>query len=203
MEYIIDETHDYIKKLILESLKKITNVDDDLVSVEIAVPPSNEYGDFSTNAAFVFSRILKKHPFDMATFIVNHFPEDLLFFSKVKVESNGFINFYLSNHWYKSVIESVVRLKEDYGKSNFGNKRKVLVEFISANPTGPMHIGNARGGALGDVLSSILAEVGFCVEREFYLNDFGNQIEKFVQSLKVRIFQLLKHKSTLFRSQSI
>ncbi|MEG0614855.1 MAG: arginine--tRNA ligase, partial [Oscillospiraceae bacterium] len=102
------------------------------------------------------------------------------------------INVFLNSNWFSSVIKTIEDEKQDYGRTNFGDNKKVMVEFVSANPTGPMHIGNARGGAIGDCLASVLSWAGYDVTREFYVNDAGNQIEKFATSLEVRYLQLYK-----------
>lgn len=114
------------------------------------------------------------------------------FLQKAEVAGPGFLNFFLSPSYYAAAVEAVLTDGEDYGRSNFGQGKKVLVEFVSANPTGPMHIGNARGGALGDCLASVLDWAGYQVGREFYINDAGNQIEKFGRSLEARYLQLYR-----------
>ena len=113
-------------------------------------------------------------------------------FEKVEIAGPGFLNFYLSQRYYSEIVKDVITRGEDYGASDFGKGKKVLVEFVSANPTGPMHIGNARGGAIGDCLAAVLEKAGYNVSREFYVNDAGNQIEKFATSLEVRYLQLYK-----------
>ena len=110
-------------------------------------------------------------------------------FAKVEIAGPGFMNFYLADGWYSGVVQIVIAEGSDYGKTNSGEGKRVLVEFVSANPTGPMHVGNARGGAIGDCLSSVLEAAGYNTEREFYINDAGNQIEKFATSLEVRYLQ--------------
>ena len=109
----------------------------------------------------------------------------------------GFINFFYSTEWYATVVAAVLEQKEKYGETDLGAGKSVLVEFVSANPTGPMHIGNARGGAIGDCLASVLEKAGYEVAREFYINDAGNQIEKFKTSLEVRYLQIYKPETEL------
>ena len=109
----------------------------------------------------------------------------------------GFINFFYSSEWYATVVATVLEQKEKYGETDLGAGKSVLVEFVSANPTGPMHIGNARGGAIGDCLASVLEKAGYEVAREFYINDAGNQIEKFKTSLEVRYLQIYKPETEL------
>ena len=110
-------------------------------------------------------------------------------FERAEVAGPGFINFYLSKEYYSNIVKDVIDCGSEYGRSDYGKGKKVIVEFVSANPTGPMHIGNARGGAIGDCLASVLDAAGYQVWREFYVNDAGNQIEKFGVSLEVRYLQ--------------
>ena len=117
---------------------------------------------------------------------------DNTYIKSCEIAGPGFINFFLSDSYYADIITDVENKGEDYGKSNFGEGKKILVEFVSANPTGPMHIGNARGGALGDCLAAVLEAAGYYTEREFYINDAGNQINKFGLSLDLRYQQLYK-----------
>ena len=112
-------------------------------------------------------------------------------FDSVEIAGPGFMNFRLGESWYSDVIKTVLREGSDYGRSNIGEGKKLMVEFVSANPTGPMHMGNARGGVLGDALASVLEKTGYDVTREFYVNDAGNQIEKFAVSIEARCLQLL------------
>ena len=110
-------------------------------------------------------------------------------FDRAEIAGPGFINFFLGNRFYAAVLEDLMAQGENYGRSDYGKGKRVLVEFVSANPTGPMHIGNARGGAIGDCLAAVLDWAGYDVQREFYVNDAGNQIEKFATSLEVRYLQ--------------
>ena len=111
-------------------------------------------------------------------------------FARAEIAGPGFMNFFLQQKWFADVTETVLTEKENYGKTQTGAGKRALVEFVSANPTGPMHIGNARGGAIGDSLSSLLQEAGYEVSREFYINDAGNQVAKFGKSLDLRYLQL-------------
>ena len=111
-------------------------------------------------------------------------------FERFEVAGSGFINFFLAKEFFVAIINDILALKENYGRSDFGQNKKVMVEFVSANPTGPMHMGNARGGALGDCLAAVLDVAGYDVKREFYINDAGNQIDKFGVSLETRYLQI-------------
>ena len=125
----------------------------------------------------------------IAEAIVKNFSLDGGYIDRCEIAGPGFINFYLSDKYYSDVLKDIVSSGDNYGRSDYGEGKKMLVEFVSANPTGPMHIGNARGGAIGDCLASVLDAAGYDVQREFYINDAGNQIEKFATSLEVRYLQ--------------
>ena len=156
---------------------------------EIPADPKN--GDISTNAAMVCARPFKSNPRAIAQSIAEKIRLDGSCFERCEVAGPGFINFFFSPEWYSSVVNAVNSEKESYGSTDMGKGKRVLVEFVSANPTGPMHIGNARGGAIGDCLAAVLEKAGYGVEREFYVNDAGNQIEKFGKSLSLRYMQIL------------
>ncbi|MCL2053233.1 MAG: arginine--tRNA ligase [Oscillospiraceae bacterium] len=156
----------------------------------IEVPANQAHGDFSSNAAMVCAKPLKLPPREIATLLCGALVLEGSHFKKSETAGPGFINFFLSEKWFSKTVKDIITAGNDYGKSSIGNGKKILVEFVSANPTGPMHIGNARGGALGDCLCSVLSAAGFCVSREFYINDAGNQIEKFADSLEARYLQI-------------
>lgn len=158
----------------------------------VEIPNDTAHGDFATNAAMVSARAFRKAPKMIADALVSEMNLSGTSFSKVEVAGPGFINFTLAPKWFSNTVKSVLEEKENYGRTNFGEGKKVLVEFVSANPTGPMHIGNARGGALGDGIASVLDWAGYQADREFYVNDAGNQINKFGLSLDLRYQQLYK-----------
>lgn len=158
----------------------------------IEIPADKIHGDFAANAAMVSAKTFKMAPRKIAELICSEIILDGTYFEKVEIAGPGFINFFLGRRWFSEVIRNVKAEKENYGKTETGNGKRILVEFVSANPTGPMHVGNARGGAIGDCLAEILAWGGYYVEREFYVNDAGNQIEKFATSLEVRYLQMYK-----------
>ena len=155
----------------------------------IEKPANKDNGDYSTNVAMAGARAFKKAPRMIAEAIASCIDLDGTAFERVEIAGPGFMNFFLSQQFYSNVLKDVFSCGKDYGKSDYGQGKRVLVEFVSANPTGPMHIGNARGGAIGDCLASVLDWAGFSVNREFYVNDAGNQIEKFATSLEVRYLQ--------------
>jgi len=157
-------------------------------AIEIEPSKDKSHGDFATNFALKTSKLLKKNPREAAEILISRIPENK-YIEKCEMAGPGFINFFLKNDWLYESVEYILENADTYGKVNDGNGKKVMVEFISANPTGPMHIGNARGGALGDSLAEVLSWAGYDVIREFYVNDFGNQIEKFALSLNIRFLQ--------------
>lgn len=161
------------------------------------IPADSKNGDVSTNAAMVCARPFRNNPRKIAEAIVSKIDLNGSYFARCEVAGPGFINFFYSPEWYATVVASVLEQKEKYGETDLGTGKSVLVEFVSANPTGPMHIGNARGGAIGDCLASVLEKAGYEVAREFYINDAGNQIEKFKTSLEVRYLQIYKPETEL------
>lgn len=161
------------------------------------IPADSKNGDVSTNAAMVCARPFRNNPRKIAEAIVSKIDLNGSYFARCEVAGPGFINFFYSTEWYAAVVATVLEQKEKYGETDLGAGKSVLVEFVSANPTGPMHIGNARGGAIGDCLASVLEKAGYEVAREFYINDAGNQIEKFKTSLEVRYLQIYKPETEL------
>ena len=161
------------------------------------IPADSKNGDVSTNAAMVCARPFRNNPRKIAEAIVSKIDLNGSYFARCEVAGPGFINFFYSTEWYATVVATVLEQKEKYGETDLGAGKSVLVEFVSANPTGPMHIGNARGGAIGDCLASVLEKAGYEVAREFYINDAGNQIEKFKTSLEVRYLQIYKPETAL------
>lgn len=159
--------------------------------MHLEVPKDKQHGDFACNVAMLLAKELRMAPRKIAEAIAAEIPKsgDI---EKVEVAGAGFINFYLSNNRLYEVIRGIEAEGENYGRIDMGKGKKVMVEFVSANPTGPMHMGNARGGALGDCMASVLEYAGYEVSREFYVNDAGNQIEKFGKSLEARYIQELK-----------
>ena len=160
-----------------------------LSGFNIEVPADRINGDFSSNAAMVWARDMKMPPRRIAEILMKHLDLSATFFDRCDVAGPGFMNFYLSAGYYAAVLQDILLRGRDYGRSDFGKGKKINVEFVSANPTGPMHMGNARGGALGDCLAAVLDCAGYNVSREFYVNDAGNQIDKFALSLDIRYRQ--------------
>ena len=165
---------------------------EDLPDFAVETPTNREHGDYAANAALVWAKALCAAPRAIAEKLLENADFSDSYIGKCEVAGPGFINFFLSDKFYADVVLEVLNSGDDYGKSDFGGGKRILVEFVSANPTGPMHIGNARGGALGDCLASVLSAAGYNVEREFYINDAGNQINKFALSLELRYLQLYR-----------
>ncbi|MGI6551202.1 MAG: arginine--tRNA ligase [Syntrophomonadales bacterium] len=157
----------------------------------IEVPRERNHGDFAANVSMLMAKEARMAPRKIAELIVTHLSLDESLVRKVEVAGAGFINFYLNQDWLYKVPPVILAMKDDYGKVTKKNGTRVQVEFVSANPTGDLHMGNARGGAIGDTLANILDAAGYEVQKEFYINDAGNQIELFGASLEARYLELL------------
>ena len=156
----------------------------------IEIPKDTSHGDFASNADMVNAKNAGKDPRDIAAALLEAMDFTGSYFVAAETAGPGFMNFHLGQNWFSDSVQSVLDCGADYGRSDYGHGEKVMVEFVSANPTGPMHMGNARGGAIGDCLASALDFAGYEVCREFYINDAGNQIVKFGKSLEARYLQL-------------
>ena len=159
-------------------------------SVEIPKDVSN--GDYTTTFCLAAAKAMKMNPRQVAAVLTQHMTLEDSYFTSVEIAGPGFMNFRLGDKWFGDTVAAIETAGEDYGCSDMLRGQKIMVEFVSANPTGPMHMGNARGGVLGDTLASVLKKSGADVWREFYVNDAGNQIEKFAKSLEARYFQIIK-----------
>ena len=161
------------------------------VKANVEIPKDVSNGDYTTTFALAAAKAMKKNPREIAGILLENLKLKGTYFASAEIAGPGFLNFRLSPVWYAEVLEAVESEGSAYGTSDTLAGQKVMVEFVSANPTGPMHMGNARGGVLGDTLASVLAACGADVWREFYVNDAGNQIEKFAASLEARYLQIL------------
>ncbi|PLY01104.1 MAG: arginine--tRNA ligase [Desulfuromonas sp.] len=155
----------------------------------IEIPGQSEHGDFASNVAMLLAREEKRAPRQIAETIVTALGADP-FWSKVEIAGPGFINFFLNPTCWYEVLDRIMQQKESFGRSDVGQGTKVQVEFVSANPTGPLHIGHGRGAAVGDAVASILAAAGFDVQREYYVNDAGNQVVTLGRSIWMRLREL-------------
>ena len=179
-----------LRKEILDRLEiEIPQVKDIRDKVRLEIPKEDKFGDLSLNIAFLLSKKLKDKPLNIANRIKNILEKDKNF-EKVEVAGAGFINLFLSKQFYKEVLEQIIREKDNYGKAKENSKGLINVEFVSANPTGPLHLGHGRGAVVGNVLSNLLEYIGYKVVREFYINDAGNQIKKLGQSVYARFRQI-------------
>ncbi len=192
----VNEINTQIKEIIMAALGRA--VADEVLAAEpvpafgIETPADTSHGDFASNVAMVSAKAFHMAPRKIAEIIVERMDFTGTYIERCEVAGPGFINFFVSRSYFSSVLKGIQADGADYGKSDYGKGERVMVEFVSANPTGPMHMGNARGGALGDCLAAVLQAAGYYVEREFYVNDAGNQIQKFALSLDIRYQQIFK-----------
>lgn len=196
MTNMLETAKEQVREIILKTVGELVAAgklpEEAMPAFNVEIPADSKNGDLSSNAAMVAARAFKKSPRDIAALITENAYLDGSYFEKCETAGPGFMNFFYSPKWFADSVGEILSNGEHYGETNLGGGKKVLIEFVSANPTGPMHIGNARGGAIGDCLASVMQTAGFDVSREFYVNDAGNQIEKFKTSLEVRYLQIYK-----------
>ena len=157
----------------------------------VEIPKDTANGDFTTTFALAASKALRQPPRNIAQALLDHMELEGTYFTSAQIAGPGFLNFRLNDSWFRGVMEAVETEGEAYGTNDTLKGKKYMVEFVSANPTGPMHMGNARGGVLGDTLANVLARDGWDTWKEFYVNDAGNQINKFAVSINARYMQLI------------
>ncbi len=178
-----------IKSKIITILEKeIPEIKQIQKNIKVDIPKEEKFGDLSINAAFLLTKILKKKPFEIANQIKEILEKEDIF-KKVEV-AGGFVNLFIADKYYWSFLKQAIEEKDEYGKSKQKDKGKTNVEFVSANPTGPLHLGHGRGAVVGNVLSNLYDYYGYTVEREFYINDAGNQIKKLGESVYARFRQI-------------
>jgi arginyl-tRNA synthetase len=165
-----------IQRLIRQAIKSAFGIDFDVEKIKVDYPPDG-MGDFSSNVALLITKEAGKSPMEVAEELKNKIAPNKLEFEKIEVAKPGFLNFFLSNETVWQTISDIDKKKSGYGSSQIGAGKKIHLDFVSANPTGPIHVGNARGGPLGDVLANIFQKVGYETFREYYVNDAGNQVE--------------------------
>ena len=158
----------------------------------VEIPKDTANGDFTTTFALAASKALRQPPRNIAQALLDHMDLEGTYFASAEIAGPGFLNFRLNDSWYEGVCAAVEAEGPDYGTNDGLTGKKYMVEFVSANPTGPMHMGNARGGVLGDTLASVLTACGADVTREFYVNDAGHQIDKFAHSIEARYLQIIQ-----------
>lgn len=193
---LLQDAQKQLNEVILSALGKAIAAgklpEEPIPAFHIEVPGDTSHGDFASNVAMVSARAFKQAPRKIAEAIQSELDLEATYFDKCEIAGPGFMNFFVSSKWFGDVVKGVYSEADRYGASDYGKGKKVMVEFVSANPTGPMHIGNARGGAIGDCLAAVLEWAGYETSREFYINDAGNQINKFGMSLEMRYLQLYR-----------
>lgn len=172
-------------------LKAGLAAEEQIPDVVLEIPKEKAHGDYSTNMAMQLARVAKRAPRAIAEELIAHFDRSKASIEKIELAGPGFINFYMNNSYLTDLIPTILNAGEKYGETTVGGGQKVQVEFVSANPTGDLHLGHARGAAVGDSLCNILAKAGYNVSREYYINDAGNQINNLAKSLEARYFQAL------------
>ena len=187
----LDAARDLLAKAACTAMESGALPKTELPDFIVEIPADTKNGDVAANLAMVGARAFHKAPRQIAEAVVAALDLNGSLFARVEIAGPGFINFFLGDGWFTSVLRAACA-GQDYGRTDAGQGKKYNVEFVSANPTGPMHMGNARGGALGDCLAACLDWAGYDVTREFYINDAGNQIQKFGKSLAIRYLQLYK-----------
>ncbi|PLS03895.1 arginine--tRNA ligase [Neobacillus cucumis] len=189
---IVEQVQTKLKEEIRAAvLKAGLAAEEQIPDVILEIPKEKAHGDYSTNMAMQLARVAKKAPRMIAEALVANFDHSKASIEKIELAGPGFINFYMNNAYLTDLIPTVLQAGDKYGETTVGNREKVQVEFVSANPTGDLHLGHARGAAVGDSLSNILAKAGYDVSREYYINDAGNQINNLALSVEARYFQAL------------
>lgn len=192
---IVEEMRAALEKALVEAVGKAVEAGElppvQLPEFVVEVPREREHGDFATNLAMLLPKQARMAPRKIAEALAKNLPRSTRWLERIEVAGPGFINFILDPRWVLESVPLAVSRRSDYGRVQLGENKKVQVEFVSANPTGLLHMGNARGAALGDSIASILDFAGWRVAREYYINDAGNQVENFALSLEARYFQQL------------
>ncbi len=187
-----DQAADLAMKAYRAAAADGTLLEAEVKTAPVEIPKDTANGDFTTTFALAASKLLRRPPREIAQILLDHMDLSGTYFASAEIAGPGFLNFRLNGSWYEAVCAAVESEGADYGRSQGLNGQKIMVEFVSANPTGPMHMGNARGGVLGDTLASVLSACGADVTREFYVNDAGHQIDKFAHSIEARYLQLIR-----------
>ncbi|MCV9885773.1 arginine--tRNA ligase [Metabacillus halosaccharovorans] len=189
---IVEQVKERLKEEIKAAVIKAGLAEEaQIPEVLLELPKEKAHGDYATNMAMQLARVAKKAPRMIAEDIVANFDKEKGSIDKIEIAGPGFINFYMNNSYLTDLIPSILKSGTSYGETNVGNNEKVQVEFVSANPTGDLHLGHARGAAVGDSLCNVLAKAGYDVSREYYINDAGNQINNLALSVEARYFQAL------------
>lgn len=187
---IIEQVKQTLVEEIEASIKK-AELASDIPEIKIEIPKDVKNGDYSTNIAMVLTKIAKRNPREIAQAIVDHLDASKAHVKKVDIAGPGFINFYLDNQYLTDIIPEAIQKGDQFGKAEASKNKNILLEYVSANPTGDLHIGHARNAAVGDTLANILIAAGYHVTREYYINDAGNQISNLARSIETRFFEAL------------
>ncbi|VED33289.1 arginyl-tRNA ligase [Staphylococcus warneri] len=187
---IIEQVKQTLVEEIEASIKK-AKLANDIPEIKIEIPKDVKNGDYSTNIAMVLTKIAKRNPREIAQAIVDHLDASKAHVKKVDIAGPGFINFYLDNQYLTDIIPEAIQKGDKFGKAEESKNKNILLEYVSANPTGDLHIGHARNAAVGDTLANILIAAGYHVTREYYINDAGNQISNLARSIETRFFEAL------------
>jgi len=188
IDNVENELIEAIQEGLVETLEQEGIQLEKIPAIKVEVPREKEHGDYATNIAMVMAKHFKRAPRQIADLLKENIESDLI--EDISVAGPGFINFDLKDKWLYETIDLIDQLQEDYGKVEFGQQKKVLIEFVSANPTGPLHVGHSRGAVVGDMTANIMEAAGYNVDREYYFNDAGNQIDILAKSTLIRYKQL-------------
>jgi arginyl-tRNA synthetase len=189
---IVEQVQSKLKQEIKDAVVKAgLAAEEQIPDVILEIPKEKAHGDYSTNMAMQLARVAKKAPRMIAEDLIANFDSTKASIEKIEIAGPGFINFYMNNSYLTDLIPAVLQAGDKYGETTVGNNQKIQVEFVSANPTGDLHLGHARGAAVGDSLCNILDKAGYDVSREYYINDAGNQINNLALSVEARYFQAL------------
>lgn len=189
---IVEQVQLKLKEEIKQAIIKAELAEEaQIPAVILETPKEKAHGDYSTNMAMQLARVAKKAPRQIAEQLIENFDKNKASIEKIEIAGPGFINFYMDNSYLTDLIPAILEAGDKYGESKIGNGEKIQVEFVSANPTGDLHLGHARGAAVGDSLCNVLAKAGYDVSREYYINDAGNQINNLALSVEARYFQAL------------
>ncbi|WP_217595713.1 arginine--tRNA ligase [Cohnella sp. GbtcB17] len=195
---VLEQTYETLKEAIADAAVKAGVVEREQVpAIVIEVPRDKAHGDLATNAAMQLTRIAKKNPREIATAIIEHLDKAKANVTSAEIAGPGFINFRMDKRYLLPLVASVLEQGGAYGRTDAGGGRKVQVEFVSANPTGSLHLGHARGAAVGDALCNVLAFAGYDVSREYYINDAGNQVNNLARSIEARYRQALGEEAAM------
>lgn len=189
---IVEQVKERLKEEIKAAVIKAELASEaEIPEVILEIPKEKAHGDYATNMAMQLARVAKKAPRMIAEQLVENFDKTKASIEKIEIAGPGFINFYMNNSYLTDLIPTILEARSEYGQTNTGKGQKVQVEFVSANPTGDLHLGHARGAAVGDTLCNVLAKAGYDVQREYYINDAGNQIHNLALSVEARYRQAL------------